>query len=108
VSSTLREPLEWKNSTVVADLDAVASIKAEPGGDLIVLGSGELARSLAGRGLVDEYVLLVHPLVLGSGQRLFEPGPSMATLELTDSRASTTGVIIATYRVRSSDGDDGR
>jgi dihydrofolate reductase len=108
VSSTLREPLEWKNSTLLADVEAVARVKEAPGGDIVLLGSGELARSLARRGLVDAYVLLVHPLVLGSGQRLFEPGLPTSALELTDTRTSTTGVIIATYRVGSTDGAQDR
>jgi dihydrofolate reductase len=105
VSTTLGEPLAWKNSTLLADIDDVKRMKSTAGGDIVLLGSGELARSLTRDGLVDEYILLVHPLVLGSGQRLFEPGLPTSALELTDSRTSTTGVIIATYRARS--GDDG-
>ena len=103
VSTTLREPLEWENSTLLPDVAAVARAKEGPGGDIVLLGSGDLARSLARRGLVDGYVLLIHPLVLGSGQRLFEPGLPTSALELTDTRTSTTGVIIATYGVRSAD-----
>ena len=71
-------------------------------------GIGELARSLARAGLIDEFILLVHPLVLGSGQRLFELGLPTAALELTDARTSMTGVITATYRVRSTSGGDDR
>ena len=108
VSKTLRAPLDWRNSTVVADLDAVASLKDRPGGNFVVLGSGDLARSLASRGLVDEYILLIHPLVLGSGQRLFEPGLPVAALDLSDTRTSTTGVIIATYQVRPTTGEPAR
>jgi dihydrofolate reductase len=106
VSSTLREPLEWQNSTLLPDTNAVARLKPSAGGDIVLIGSGELARSLARSGLVDSYILLVHPLVVGSGQRLFEPGMPSATLELADSRTSTTGVIIATYHVRSAGGQD--
>jgi dihydrofolate reductase len=104
VSTTLREPLEWKNSTLLADIDAVARVKEGAGDDILLLGSGELVRTLASRGLVDAYVLLVHPLVLGSGQRLFDPGLPTSALELTDTRTSTTGVIIATYRARPTNG----
>jgi dihydrofolate reductase len=104
VSTTLREPLAWKNSTLLSDVDAVARLKAGAGGEMTVLGSGELARSLARRGLVDEYVLLIHPLVLGSGQQLFEPGLPTSALELIDTRNSTTGVIIATYRAQPASG----
>ena len=108
VSTTLQTPLEWKNSTLLPGVDAVARLKEGAGGDILLLGSGELARSLARRGLVDEYILLVHPLVLGSGQQLFEPGLPTSALELTDTRTSTTGVIIATYRVRSTNDDQDR
>jgi dihydrofolate reductase len=104
VSTTLSGSLAWRNSTLLADTDGVARMKATVGGGIVLLGSGELARNLARRGLVDEYILLVHPLVLGSGQRLFEPGLPTSALELTDSRTSTTGVIIATYRARNEDG----
>jgi dihydrofolate reductase len=75
----------------------VARLKEEPGGELVVLGSGELTRSLMRRGLVDEFVLLVHPLVLGQGRRLFPDEGPQAALRLVDSRGTTTGVVIATY-----------
>ena len=105
VSTTLREPLAWTNSTLLTDTDSVARIKAGEGGGIVLLGSGELARNLARRGLVDEYILLIHPLVLGSGQRLFEPGLPASALELNGSRMSTTGVIIATYQAARSNED---
>jgi dihydrofolate reductase len=108
VSTTLPEPLEWKNSTLLSNVDAVAGLKEGSGGDIVVLGSGELARSLARAGVIDAYLLLVHPLVLGSGQRLFEPGLPTSELELSDTRTSTTGVIIATYQVRPTSGEPAR
>ena len=77
---------------------AVATLKEQPGGDLVVLGSGELVASLMRHDLVDEYVLLIHPLVLGSGRRLFPEGGSPAALRLVDTKTTTTGVVIATYR----------
>lgn len=89
VSSTLREP-DWVNSHVIG-LDEVAALKRDQ--DLVVLGSGQLVRSIPE--LVDRYVVLVHPLVLGSGQRLFEE--LRQDLRLTDTVATTTGVVIATY-----------
>jgi dihydrofolate reductase len=98
VSSTLTEPMPWENSTRLAGTDDVARLKEGDGGDLVLLGSGELARSLARAGLVDDYVLLIHPLVLGTGTRLFGPGLPTSALELTGTRTSTTGVIIASYR----------
>lgn len=98
-STTLTEPLEWKNSTLLEGdaAESVARLKAQPGKDIVVLGSGELVQSLMRNGLVDVYVLLIHPLVLGSGRRLFPDGGASATLELVDTLTTTTGVIIATY-----------
>ncbi len=98
-SRTLDEPLSWKNSTLLKGdaMEAVAGLKEQPGKDLVVLGSGELVRSLMGRNLVDEYVLLIHPLVLGSGRRLFTDGGPSASLRLVDAKTTTTGVVIATY-----------
>jgi dihydrofolate reductase len=99
-SRTLAEPLPWSNSTLLEGdaADAMAGLKQEPGQDLTVLGSGELVRSLMQRNLVDEYVLLIHPLVLGSGRRLFGGDGSYAALRLADCTTTTTGVVIATYR----------
>ena len=100
-SRTLREPLPWPNSTLLEGdaADAVAVLKQEPGNDLQIMGSGELVQSLMARDLVDEYMLLVHPLVLGSGRRLFADGGAVASLRLVDDASTTsTGVVIATYQ----------
>jgi dihydrofolate reductase len=99
-STTLAEPLPWQNSRLLDGdaVEAVARLKQEPGQDLVVLGSGELVQALRRRDLVDQYQLLIHPLVLGSGRRLFPDGGATAALELVDSVPTTTGVIIATYR----------
>ena len=99
-STTLREPLPWMNSTLLkGDTgDAVARLKEQPGKDLVVLGSGELARTLMRRNLIDEYVLLIHPLILGSGRRLFSDGSSRIALQLVDTKSTTSGVVFATYR----------
>src|SRR5919199_2842880 len=96
-STTLSEPLPWENSTLLSGdaADAVARLREQAGGDLTVLGSGALVRSLAARGLVDEYLLSIHPLVLGSGRRLFEDGLPPARFALADAVPTTTGVIIA-------------
>jgi len=98
-SRTLEEPLPWVNSTLLKGdaAQTVAGLKERPGKDLVILGSGELVRSLMRGNLVDEYILLIHPLVLGSGQRLFPDSGSSAALRLVDSKATTTGVLIATY-----------
>ena len=102
-SRTLREPLPWINSTLLkGDTgDAVAQLKGELDRDLIVLGSGELVRSLMERKLVDQFILLIHPLVVGSGRRLFAEGGPDVKLRLVDNKPTTTGVIIATYQVES-------
>jgi dihydrofolate reductase len=99
-STTLTEPLGWRNSVLLAGdaAEAVAALKEEPGEDLTVLGSGQLVQALRRRDLVDRYVLLIHPLVLGSGRRLFPDGAPEAALRLVDSVPTTTGVLIATYR----------
>jgi dihydrofolate reductase len=99
-STTLKEPLPWKNSTLLEGdaAEAVARLKEEPGNDIGILGSGELVRSLMRHELIDELVLMIHPLVLGSGRRLFaDDGPS-AALQLIGTVTTTTGVVIATYR----------
>ena len=100
VSRTLSGPLPWVNSTLLEGdaADAVARLKQEPGPDLLVMGSGVLAESLMRHGLVDEYQLLIHPLVLGSGRRLFTNGVPNSALKLVKSVPTTTGVIIATYQ----------
>jgi dihydrofolate reductase len=98
-STTLSEPLPWQNSRLLAGdaVDAVAKLKQDGGKDIGIIGSGHLVRSLMSAGLIDEFLLLIHPLVLGSGQRLFADGVN-AQLELADSLTTTTGVVIATYR----------
>jgi len=98
-SRTLKAPLPWANS-VLLDGDAataVARIREEPGRNITILGSGALLRSLLQASLVDELVLQIHPLVLGSGRRLFERDGLLATFSLAGQRTTSTGVIVATY-----------
>jgi dihydrofolate reductase len=99
-SRTLTEPLPWQNSTLLPGdaADAVADLKDQEAGDLAVFGSSELVRSLMHRELIDEYVLMIHPLVLGSGRRLFTDGVPCSNLRLIDSVTSPSGVVIATYQ----------
>jgi dihydrofolate reductase len=99
-SRTLTEPLPWQNSTLLNGdaADAVAELKRRPDKNIVVLGSGELVRSLMRHHLVDQYVLLIHPLVLGSGRRLFADQGALTALRLVDSQTTTAGVVIATYR----------
>jgi dihydrofolate reductase len=97
-SRTLREPLEWQNSRVLqGDLgEAVGALKAEQGKDLLVIGSPGLVQSLIELELLDELRLMIDPLLVGSGKRLFGDGP-LRRLRLIDSEATSTGAIIATY-----------
>jgi dihydrofolate reductase len=99
-SRTLTEPLPWVNSTLLGGdaADAVAALKTEHDHDLGILGSGVLVQSLLRRELIDEFLLTIHPLVLGSGRRLFPEGGAFAKFELTDVIPTSTGVLIATYR----------
>ena len=76
----------------------MAGRRSEPGDDITILGSGDLIQSLMRRDLVDTYLLLIHPLVLGSGRRLFPDGGPPASLRLVESVRTTTGVIISTYQ----------
>lgn len=98
-SNTLTEPLPWVNSTLLVGdaADAVVELRKQPGPDIAVMGSGDLLQSLARRALVDRFTLLIHPLVLGSGRRLFPEGAPAEDFRLVDSVATTTGVMIATY-----------
>jgi len=97
-STTLSEPLAWQNSTLLhSDVaKAVAELKDGEGGTIVVLGSGELVRTLFENDLVDEFSLMINPLVLGSGKRLFGEGEKKL-LRLVDSKTSTTGVLMTTY-----------
>jgi dihydrofolate reductase len=98
-SRTLEEPLPWENSTLLGrDVPpAIAELKETNDEDIVILGSGDLVRSLMPTGLIDRYVLSIHPLVLGTGQRLFVDGGPPAEFELEGSKATPTGVIIATF-----------
>ena len=97
-STTLADPLPWPNSTALRGdvAEAVGALKAESAGVLAIMGSGELIGSLMAADLIDEYLLMIHPLVLGSGRRLF-PEKVYVPLRLTDSLTTATGVVIATY-----------
>jgi dihydrofolate reductase len=98
VSTTLEEPLRWNNSTLIRSnvAEEIANLKRQPGENITTLGSGALVRSLLRGDLLDELRLMVHPLVLGTGKRLFEEGRQ--ALELVDSKTFGTGVLYLTYR----------
>ena len=97
-STTLREPLPWPNSTLLQGdvADSVGALKAEAAGVLAIMGSGVLIGSLMAADLIDEYMLMIHPLVLGRGRRLFPEGANL-WLHLTSSVATPSGVLITTY-----------
>jgi dihydrofolate reductase len=109
VSTTLTEPLPWRNSTLLKGdaADAVARLKGQSAKDILIMGSGELVRSLIKQNLVDEFMLVIHPLVLGSGRRLFPDDGTFAALDLVDSVTTTKGVVITRYRPVESRGQEG-
>lgn len=98
-STTLDEPLGWPNSTLLrGDIGtAVRALKAEEGKDLHVIGSPGLVQSLLALGLVDELRVMVDPVVVGGGKRLFRDDGALHALRLVDSQVTSTGAIIATY-----------
>jgi dihydrofolate reductase len=102
VSHTLTDPLPWPNSTLLAGnvADAVAELRSRPGRELHIMGSGQLIETLMAHRLVDEFLLMTFPVVLGSGRRLFS-GDTYAQLNLVDTKATSSGVVIATYRAAS-------
>ncbi|GHO85062.1 dihydrofolate reductase family protein [Dictyobacter formicarum] len=101
-STTLKEPLPWINSTLLKGdaAEAMSTLKQESDKNFLIMGSGVLIQSLMRRNLIDEYVLLIHPLVLGSGRRLFPDGGAFAALRLVGTKTTDNGVVIATYLPR--------
>jgi dihydrofolate reductase len=99
VSTTLEGPLGWNNSTLIGEnvAEEISRLKQQPGKDISISGSGSLVRSLLKDGLIDELRLMVHPVVVGSGKRLFEEGGEQIALELVDSKTFSTGVVYLTY-----------
>ena len=99
-SRALQEPLEWNNSHLLKGdvVEAVRKLKEEGQGDLVALGSGDLAQTLMANGLIDLYEIWIDPIVLGTGKRLFRDGVPKTPMELAGSTTSTTGVAMLTYR----------
>jgi dihydrofolate reductase len=99
VSTTLTEPLQWQNSTLLKGevAPAVAALKQADGGDLHVIGSTELVRTLIEHDLVDELRLMIDPVVLGGGKRIFRDDGSLRQLRLVDGQVTGTGAILARY-----------
>ena len=98
-SRTLSGPLEWQNSSVLAGAlpEAVAALKEEDGGDLLVIGSTVLVHSLIQHGLVDEFRLMIDPVLVGGGKRIFPDDGALRPLRLVDHEVTDGGMIIATY-----------
>jgi dihydrofolate reductase len=98
-SRKLTEPLEWQNSSLLSGdaADAVRGLKGEDGGDLLVLGSTQLVRSLVQAGLVDQFRLMIDPVLVGGGKRMFGDDGALRPLRLVDSQVTSTGAVLATY-----------
>lgn len=98
-STTLTEPLAWSNSTLLKGgvPQAVAQLKGRTDNNLVIMGSGVLVQTLMQHNLIDRYLLLIHPLVLGEGRRLFPEGGIPATLRLVAAKPTDKGVVVATY-----------
>jgi dihydrofolate reductase len=99
-STTLQGPLEWNNSTLIGPnvAEGVSNLKRQDGKGILVFGSGELVNTLMGHDLVDEYRLMIFPVVLGSGKRLFGDGSGTTkALRLADTKTFASGVVVLTY-----------
>ena len=103
VSTTLEEPLEWNNSTLInGDVaEEITKLKQQPGKDISITGSPTLVRSLLRDGLLDELNLLLHPIVVGTGKRLFESTSGHVPMKLEDSKTLSNGVVSLSYRASS-------
>lgn len=99
VASRTLKSLQWNNSSVLgADIvSSITALKAQPGPDLQIIGSGNLIQTLHAASLIDEYNVWTYPVVLGRGKRLFENGARPCALRLVASKVSTTGVVMSTY-----------
>lgn len=103
VSTTLENVDAWQNSTLISGdiLDGIAELKAQPGKNIGVTGSATLVQSLLDAGLLDELRLMVHPIVVGHGKRLFRQEARQSGLKLVDSKTFSTGVLLLTYQPES-------
>jgi dihydrofolate reductase len=96
ISKTLDEAT-WSNTTIIKDIATIAALKKDPGPDIVILGSGTIVAQLAGQGWIDEYQLVVNPLVLGTGRTLFEDVRNKVTLKLKSTRSFTNGNVLLSY-----------
>ena len=105
VWTTLQEPLERQNSTLIKGnsfAEEIARLKEQPGKDITISGSGAFVRSLVAEEILDELRPMVHPIIVGSGKRMFADGGERNGLELVDSKTFTTGVLYLTYQLAQS------
>ena len=100
-STTLSEPLAWENSNLLKGdvVEATRALKEEGGGDLHVMGSTQLVATLMEHDLIDELRLMIDPIVLGGGKRIFQEDGALRSLRLRESKPTTTGALLATYEV---------
>lgn len=92
------QPLEWQNSHRLRGIEEVATLKASEGSDIVIQGSSTIYPELLARGLIDELILMIFPVTLGKGKRLFGDGTPVAKLEMTSHKVTDMGTVIATYR----------
>jgi dihydrofolate reductase len=99
VSTTLTE-FEWNNSHLIQGniAEEVAKLKQQEGKDILVVGSATLVQSLMQADLIDEYRLMVHPVVLGGGKRLFRDGSAKTVLQLVDTKSFSSGIVVLSYQ----------
>jgi len=99
VASTTLKEAQWNATVIKGDVaEEVARLKQRPGGDLLIFGSGRLVHTLREHNLIDEYSLWVHPIILGSGKRLFKAGRDATPLNLVDTKTTSMGVLVLTYQ----------
>jgi dihydrofolate reductase len=100
VVSTTLQTAEWNNSTIISEnvVEEITRLKQQPGQDILVGGSGQLIQTLMQHDLIDEYKLMVHPVVLGGGQRLFRDGSTNRVLTLVETKTFSSGVVVLTYQ----------
>src|SRR5215212_1000704 len=99
-STTLEEPLEWNNSNLIQGnvAEEVPRLKQQPGKYILIFGSGDLVNMLMQHDLIDEYRIMVFPVVVGSGKRLFGDGSDTKVLELVETKTFSSGVVVLTYQ----------
>ncbi len=100
VSTTLEEPLEWNNSSLIKEnvAEEVSKLKQQPGQDILIYGSADLVHTLMQHDLIDEYRIMVHPVVVGSGKRLFKDGIETKVLRLVGTETFSSDVVVLSYQ----------